>query len=812
VRCLQSDALPQLTQHNSSFTLSVEELTSSSRSILYSAHVFWESADCVLVAAGTAFGEIMYWSWNRDSGGGTTTRIHRIFLGHEGSVFGVHISKELPSGCCQTLKRIIASCSDDRTIRIWDVSDVVTQTDSELTPEQDGESERTHHTGFGNADLDLESSSRSQCIAVGWGHTSRVWKVQFLESAPCDGELFLLSAGEDATSRTWKLSLNTGDDEGLPYKLIQQDCAAHHNGKNIWSNTTYGGSIQQQRVVCGAADAKITSHPLTRTSEQMQGCRIYDYTMLDLLSRTQSFNSYSSADVVQHTSKRSKKAESLRSYCFLDCGTFLLTTNSGKVLLGLLKSQSNSEHSNVLAEVEFIDQLEDLSGYSICTGDIGSGQAFIAGTAGTIYMFSQNSKKLTKLGSLHGKIGDMFARQALLPDGQKVTLLLAALVGQKEAMLLYVDAPADCEPSVVRTITVPVSEPSTGPTITSMTLASTLENTLLFLGFRKGSVAIYSISSAPKELNTATLSKVIERVHDAETVTAMEWEPSVANPSSGYLTSVGRNGCIAVQHIDLLTSVVKMVHSLTLPIGPNVEGLSLQRGHVLVYGFSGKKWVLYDTTIDEEVMSIDTGGAHRSWAFQPQPKLEGGGTLIWTRATSMHMCSQRGMNHSIIQSGGHGREIKDVAVSQGPHHLTATGAEDTDIKLFEYSEGELLCRTTLRRHTTGIQHLQWSENGEYLFSSGGCEEFYIWRIRQLPFAISIGIVCEFTYTPESEHADLRIMSFDVAQQENAFLVSMVFSDSSVKASTFYHWHLLHAYSDQDLSVQPRRCCAMAAPC
>jgi WD40 repeat protein len=231
-----------------------------------------------------------------------------------------------------------------------------------------------------------------------------------------------------------------------------------------------------------------------------------------------------------------------------------------------------------------------------------------------------------------------------------------------------------------------------------------------------------------------------------------------------------------------------------------------------VYGFSGKKWVLYDTTIDEEVMSIDTGGAHRSWAFQPQPKLEGGGTLIWTRATSMHMCSQRGMNHSIIQSGGHGREIKDVAVSQGPHHLTATGAEDTDIKLFEYSEGELLCRTTLRRHTTGIQHLQWSENGEYLFSSGGCEEFYIWRIRQLPFAISIGIVCEFTYTPESEHADLRIMSFDVAQQENAFLVSMVFSDSSVKASTFYHWHLLHAYSDQDLSVQPRRCCAMAAPC
>jgi WD40 repeat protein len=726
----------------------------------------------------------MYWSWNRDSGGEATSRIHRVFLGHEGSVFGVHISKELPSGCCQTLKRIIASCSDDRTIRIWDVSDIVTQTDSAITPDQDEESSRTHHTGFGNADSDLESSSSSQCIAIGWGHTSRVWKVQFLESAPCDGALFLLSAGEDATSRTWKLSLNTGDKEGFPYKLIQQDCAAHHNGKNVWSSTTYGGPIRQQRVACGAADAGITSHPLTRTSEQIQGRWIHEYTMLDLLSRTRFFNSHSGADVVQSTYKASKKAESMRSYCFLDRGSFLLTTNSGKVLLGLLKSQSTSDHASGLAEVAFIDQLDDLSGYSICTSDTETGQAFIAGATGTIYMFCQNSKKLTKLGSLHGKIGDMFARHTLLPDDQEVTLLLASLVGQKEALLLYVDALADSEPSIIRTITVPVSEPSTGPTITSMTHTATLENGFLFLGFRKGAVAIYSISSGLKVSNGATLFRVIKSVHGDETVTAMEWEHSSAKASSGYLTSVGRDGCIAVQHIDLLTSLVNMVHNLTLSIGPNVEGLYFQRGHLIVYGFSSKKWVLYDTTIEEEVMSIDTGGAHRSWAFQPQSEVQCGGTLIWTRATSMHICTQRGMNHSVLRSGGHGREIKDVAVSQGPHHLIATGAEDTDIKIFEYVEGELLCRTTLRRHTTGIQHLQWSENGDYLFSSGGCEEFYIWRIRQLPFATSIGIVCEFTYTPESEHADLRIMSFDVAQQDDAFIVAMVFSDSSVKVSIF----------------------------
>jgi WD40 repeat protein len=722
----------------------------------------------------------MYWSWNRDCGGGAISRIHRVFLGHEGSIFGVHISKELPSGCCQTLKRIIASCSDDRTIRIWDVSDIVTQTDSGIAPDQDKESERTHHTGFGNADFDLESSSSSQCIAIGWGHTSRVWKVQFLESAPCEGALFLLSAGEDATSRTWKLSLNTGDEEVLPYKLIQQDCAAHHSGKNIWSSTTYGGSIRQQRVACGAADAKITSHPLIRTSERTQGRRIHEYTVLDLLSRAQLSNS--NADAMQPSSKPSKKADFLRSYCFLDHETFLLTTNFGKVVLGLLKSQPTTNHSSGLAEVALVDQLDDLSGYSICTGDIETGHAFVAGARGAIYMFSQNSKILTKLGSVDGKIGDLFARHVLLPNGQGMTLLLATLVGHKEAVLLYIDAAVESGPSIIRTVAVPVSEPSTGSTITSMALAPTSEDLFLYLGFRRGSVAVYIISSDLKGSNAASLSRVIERAHGVETVTAMEWVPSSAKAFSGHLTSVGRDGCIAVQHIDLITGAVEMVHNLTLPIGPNVEGLYFQRGHLIVHGFSSKKWVLYNTTIEEEVMSIDTGGAHRSWAFQPQSEVGGGGTLIWTRATSMHICSQRGMNHSVIRPGGHGREIKDVAVSEGSHHLIATGAEDTDIKIFEYVQSELLCRTTLRRHTTGIQHLKWSENGEYLFSSGGCEEFYIWRIRQLPFAMVIGIVCEFTYTPESEYADLRIMSFDVAQQNDGFIVAMVFSDSSTKAS------------------------------
>jgi WD40 repeat protein len=148
-------------------------------------------------------------------------------------------------------------------------------------------------------------------------------------------------------------------------------------------------------------------------------------------------------------------------------------------------------------------------------------------------------------------------------------------------------------------------------------------------------------------------------------------------------------------------------------------------------------------------MGIDTGGAHRSWAFRPHSAM--GGTLVWTRASTLHVCSQKGPNHTVVHSGGHGREIKAVAVSRSSHskahsRMIATGAEDTDIKIFQYVDRDLVCRRTIRKHTTGIQHLQWSEKGDYLFSSGGCEEcmYIILPIRRGTRPCALLIFLQFT--------------------------------------------------------------------
>ena len=409
-------------------------------------------------------------------------------------------------------------------------------------------------------------------------------------------------------------------------------------------------------------------------------------------------------------------------------------------------------------------------------------------------MYSKNDSTLKHIHTVAGKVGSLFVRDTIFSEGRKQLVLLVTLVGLKQAQLLYIDITMDLTPGDLVPTNVTVSSPLTGSTITSMfIIEKSLEASVILLGFRRGSVGLYDISHDMNN-SEATLFTVIEKVHGDETVTALRFLVSSESTTAGHLYSVGRDGCLAIHSIDLVNNTIQLVHNLALPIGPYIEGLCFQNGHVLVHGFSSKKWVLYDTTAEEEIMGVETGGAHRSWAFQPHINPSGpqsGGTLVWTRSSSLHICSQEGPNHGVLRSGGHGREIKAVAVSPVTqcseccvrhNELIATGAEDTDIKIFCYKDGDPVCLKTLRKHTTGIQHLKWSDDGHYLFSSAGSEEFYVWRIRTLPTAVDIGVVCEHIHTPESVFSDLRIISFDVKRCGNAYTIVMVFSDSSVKVS------------------------------
>lgn len=160
-----------VTAHNalvvSNSGLELQTLVSGSNCILYCAHVTWLSASRCLIASGTAFGDIIVWScdvsWKGETYG-AKYQTHYTFLAHQGSVFGVQLATipaRLPTGQQPLL---LASCSDDRTIRLWDVSDL-TKKSLSLTEQQ-------RETGFGQIASNSGHAPALLAKVMG-GHLSR---------------------------------------------------------------------------------------------------------------------------------------------------------------------------------------------------------------------------------------------------------------------------------------------------------------------------------------------------------------------------------------------------------------------------------------------------------------------------------------------------------------------------------------------------------------------------------------------------------------------------------------------------------------
>ncbi|KAL9042359.1 MAG: hypothetical protein Q9214_003805, partial [Letrouitia sp. 1 TL-2023] len=226
------------------------ELTSSGqKSMLYSAHVqLCPDNDRLLVAVGTVLGEVIFWSFPvsehfQGCEASYQNELHHRFVGHEGSVFGIRIFE--PDGGDMKGKRLLASCSDDRTVRVWDVSDL----------------------DISNAEAKFDDTVRkgsAGCIAMVMGHASRIWGVKFLPGR--DNQIYVLSAGEDSTSQLWRLESRSNkehakrDESGVTFILSHRMSFGYQFGKNLWATGVYQLCIGNYVICTGGADGRIVSY------------------------------------------------------------------------------------------------------------------------------------------------------------------------------------------------------------------------------------------------------------------------------------------------------------------------------------------------------------------------------------------------------------------------------------------------------------------------------------------------------------------------------------------------------------------------
>ncbi len=786
-------------------TFSLEVLPSPSRSILYSAHIVWESSSSLLIAAGTVFGEIIVWKCDLL---GNNEVLH-IFTGHEGSVFGVNISPPIHFDE-STMGRILASCSDDRTIRVWSL---VAKTCVNVP--------LMRETGFGNNDIGSQSEDY-KCLATVMAHASRIWRVKFLIEK---GSVGLLSFGEDATAQHWSLSLGKRSDSP-PQKPIPSEPRANlnhlhtfafHSGKHIWSTAMYSNAHNKSMIVTGGADGKISMYCIDTSDETRKEVHSFESEGLDLvkcnkfsLSLRPRSSHWDLEDVMQSCSpdtvtnhhividgpetpsedvappdlvdgkppkkKKPKRApkDAFNRYGFVTHKKFLATTTFGRVFLGSI-DETIAWQEILLPE----GSPNGLKSYAVVQGFPELGLGFLAGANGEVYCYDGGTS-LRKVASVDFKVADMF--KILNPDTNQYELLVTTLGGQIVTLLTLNTSSLD-------SIAVETSSKYGLPEKFVVTSAGKTKN-LLVLGSRSGTLALYATDAVEKPLHIWTPSEASA----AESITTIILIPSETQSTSdaSYILTTARDSAYCI--FAITNAALHLVHRGTPPLGPMIESASFSgpSNDLVLYGFKGKSFIVWNETKQVEIANIECGGAHRSYAYSPMSTSQGG-IFVYTKASKLCLHIQRSSSHEVVKPGGHGREIKASAVS-ADGRIIATGAEDTEIRLWTYSSASasaLKCNTVVQKHTTGIQSLlfHYPSPGigkSYLFSSGGNEEFYIWSLTPIP-GFGTGVVCEASVPDVSPDHDLRIMSFDISDLPDSpgyLLISLAYSDSTFKSWSY----------------------------
>ncbi|KAI1914197.1 WD repeat-containing protein 6 [Ophidiomyces ophidiicola] len=770
------------------------EIASELKPILYSADIAWISPALILVASGTVFGEIIVWECHIRTHSAEhkfsdySIRISRYFSGHQGSIFGVNISKEVHIPGETLARRYLASCSDDRTIRVWDIS---TCCSSQYEGRNDPFRSRTSNsTGFGLSADDIPN--QEACIAKGMGHASRIWGVYFLDICLLQATLVynILSRGEDGTCQLWKFELQPEKMEtALPVTIDHISTHTYHTGKNIWAIAIDDDDAEVFKVYSGGADGRLVSFTLDRNGACLQ--------ILGELS-----GGYSADEVVSQLGLKHKcfegsaqKEGRFAHYAFVSDVSFIAITLQGKLLLGSLLPVPRSK-KEMMVSWSMVTTLEGAAAQYVISGNPKEQVGIIGAPNGMIWLYYLPTNSIRNVLQTESKPSGIYAMDvpSYVPSapGASYTSFVTTFVNSSTA--IFFTLRTDPDPELLSEITVNL------PPSFLVTAALYIRATSwLVLGSRHGDIAIYHMSPL-LESGLANCTFLASSLHGNDAITSIIalGQPTGQHDHSHVVTT-GRDGYYQLHSIHSRDSASKLItlrtlHKASPPFGPNVEGATLdnETNDLILYGFKGIYFIVWNESAQTELMAANCGGCHRVWTY----KTDYGGrkTCVWTKASRLHMFSSANSSHRVVLAGGHGREIKSASIMSlppGPQGILsivfATGAEDTTIRLFLpqarsdiFSNGMFRCQKALKKHTAGIQHLQWSPCGKFLFSSSGCEEMFVWGIQVVPnFGISALLLGE---CPKSKPvSDLRITHFDILKpgNEDVFLLALVYSNSTI---------------------------------
>ena len=346
--------------------------------------------------------------------------LHYRLKGHEGSIFGVDISPRLDTGTYSGKKRFLVSCSDDRAVRVWDISkvDQVAEADGDEQPLGDGnwagkQAEslawdelamgELRETGFMPAVKEKEGP-KGDCVAIGWGHQARIWNCRFLSQlshsaiSQTNPIVSIVTTSEDLTSKVWaypplispSLSPTRNYVVGNQKDLTELACintTMLHSGKNVFALAI---SETHKLLATGGHDGRIaivsysTSHTNAGSTPEAEWYE-WEITIpsevelveavkrsIALLNITPAIGPMDKSE--QFLSKRTV-VDQFRNYCVVDANRYIVSTAKGFLALYTFPLTSRPELRITAAAAGWkgLGQWENLGGGAPITAWEGTG-------------------------------------------------------------------------------------------------------------------------------------------------------------------------------------------------------------------------------------------------------------------------------------------------------------------------------------------------------------------------------------------------------------------------------------------------------
>lgn len=657
----------------------LQEVHCQEKCILYSALLVGSRWDSLLLVAGTVFNQLVIWCTADPADEAGRVQPRSRISGHQGVIFSI---------CYLESKSILASASDDRSLRLWGIGSLQALPD------------------------------HIPCLLACYGHQSRVWSIRLLDE-------YIISIGEDSACLVWNY-------QGEIVRSFKG-----HKGRGLRSVAVHEA---QGCVFTGGADAGIRCW-------QLKGPRNNGSSLLQLsfpspqrkgLPRAVKLVNAGHLLIVTdagavYSYNLTSKAWTLiledaayQSYSLLEVselagGDILCAMGniSGQVKIFLLHNPARAKDLNLYEE-----KVHSLSWSSRPGQDLNTCSLFVSGSAGVLLWLEVSYRPpdatavaVKRCFLLPPCKQRWHTCTAFLPQGDFL------LCGDRRGslMLFACETPLDSE-----------REKASG--------RGDLSNVGLVMACNGPGLDFPIRGEGPHTEGPVSL---IFGLHGKTGVTSVACH-------GDFIYSTGRDGCY--RQLRVLGRQLQVLRKQKPCKGLEwLEGLHFSSGgstHVL--GFHATQFVLWDANSNETLLSIPCGGGHRSWSYTRHLSAEAF-AYIKSGDVVVYQSRDAPSGQQVLKESLHGRELTcvcHVGTSETPRQglvsVFATGSEDNTVNILAFGAQfrALTQLTAIGDHISSVRALAATESStiqqeagsvsSILFSAGGRAQIECYRLRLSP--------------------------------------------------------------------------------